>query len=57
MAAAGKKKFTVVTAQGTEVEVTATRAEEDESGTVVRFFDGDDPVGSFRSFGSYRLSD
>lgn len=50
-----KKKFLITTAQGTEVEVTATRAEEDNSGTIIRLYDGEDLVGSFRSYGSFRV--
>lgn len=52
MPSTAKKKFVVVTAQGKDVEVSATRAEEDETGSIVRLYDGDTLVASFRSFSS-----
>lgn len=53
MANTAKQKYIVVTAQGKDAEVTATRVVEDETGSLVKFYDGDNLVGSFRSYSSF----
>ena len=53
MSNTAKKKYIVITAQGTEVEVQATRAEEDDNGSRVKFYDGEDVIASFRSYSSF----
>lgn len=52
MAARSKKTYVIHTAQGNEVEVSATEAVEDEAGSMVRLYDGDALVGSFRGYSS-----
>lgn len=51
-----KRTYTVNTAQGNEVQVEATRAEEDESGSVIRLYDGDDLVATFRGHSSFYIT-
>lgn len=53
MAASSKKTFVVSKADGKEVTVTGTSAEEDPNSSAVRIFDGDDIVASFRGYSSF----
>lgn len=45
--AAAKNTYVIKQADGTEIEVEGTRAEQDKASTRVTIFDGDDQVGSF----------
>lgn len=55
MASTAKKKYVVVTAHNESVNVeNVTRVEVSESNVQVTFYDGDEPVASFRGFNSYR---
>jgi hypothetical protein len=53
MANTAKQKYIIVTSQGKEAQVTATRVEEDETSSLIKFYDGDNLVGSFRSYSSF----
>jgi hypothetical protein len=49
-----KHAYRVVTAAGETVDVTGvTRAEQDPRNASVTFYDGDEPVASFRGFTSF----
>lgn len=52
-----ERNFTVVTAQGTELVVVATHVIEDESGILVRLYNGEVLVASFRGYNSFYVSE
>lgn len=47
-----KRIYVVATAQGNEVEVSATKMEESEDGNKITFYDGAGMVATFRGYSS-----
>jgi hypothetical protein len=47
MTGTASKTFVVLRSDGTQVEITATRAEQEPQSSRVTFYDGDNQVGSF----------
>lgn len=53
MATTSKKTFVITKANGEEVEVKGTHAEEESDRAQVKVYDGDDIVASFRGYTSF----